>query len=86
NGEVRSTYQLAPRQNLTFYGLLGNASGYLPQDTNDFSLTYQYQIWESLALNVRYRWQNIVSRDANVQSGAFKSRGFDIELGFNFGF
>lgn len=86
NGEVRSTYRLAPRQNLTFYGLLGNASGYLPQDTNDFSLTYQYQIWDSLALNVRYRWQDIVSRDATVQSGAFKSRGFDIELGFNFGF
>jgi hypothetical protein len=35
---------------------------------------------------VRYRWQDIVSRDATVQSGAFKSRGFDIELGFNFGF
>jgi hypothetical protein len=78
-------YLLAPRHNLVFSVRNGNTTGYLPQDSRDWSLTYQFQIWKSLALNLGYRVIDVFNRDPRVTSGAYSSRGFDIELEFNFG-
>lgn len=77
-------YKLNPRQALIadFFGSVTN--GYLPQTNSDYGLTWQYRIWESLALNVSYRVRNVRSRDPLVQSGAYRSRGFDIGLDMNF--
>lgn len=61
-------------------------TGYLPQSNRSTSLTYRYQIWRALALNVSYRWRDVVNRGTiGSTSGAYQSRGFDIELAFNFG-
>jgi hypothetical protein len=78
-------YRLAARQNLSLFALSGRTRGYLPQDSSDLSLTYQYQLIDALALNVRYRIQNVSNRSADFTSGAYRSRGLDVELAFNFG-
>ncbi|MBX3096839.1 MAG: hypothetical protein KF812_08255 [Fimbriimonadaceae bacterium] len=86
SADANVSYRFAPRHALIGNARVGRVSGYLAQDEQDFSLTYQYQIWKSLALNVGYRVQTVTSRDSFVSTGAFRSRGFDIELAFNFGF
>lgn len=83
--DLTLAYQLAPRHLLSFGLSAGDTRGYLPQGVLDASLTYQYQIWRSLALNVRCRVQDVRNRDPQNTSGAFRSRGFDVELAFNFG-
>lgn len=77
-------YNLAPRHTLNFNFSSGQVTGHLPQDDLDMSLTYQYQIWESLALNVGYRFRDVRNRDINATSGAYRSQGLDIVLAFNF--
>lgn len=79
------SYRLGSRQSITWDGSLGRTSGYLPQDTFDTGLTYQYRIWSNLALNASYRHRNVRNVDPSVGSGAYRSGGFDLELAFNFG-
>lgn len=83
--DVRANYLLADRHSLGFNYSTGAITGYYPQDTTDWSLTYQYKIWESLALNISYRVRDVINTDPLISSGAYSSRGFDIELAFNFG-
>lgn len=83
--EAMVAYRLSRRHSLSLSTDNGRLSGYLPQTTQNVSLTYQYQIWRSLALNVGYRMIDVMNRDPNLTSGAYRSRGFDIELEFNFG-
>ncbi len=78
-------YRLDSRQNLMFNANYGNITGYLPQDHMDLSLVYQYQIWQNLALNIRYNLSDITNRDPFQQSGAYRARTLDFELAFNFG-
>ncbi len=82
--DLGMSYLLAPRHSLSFALRQGRITGYYPQDEADYALTYRYQIWESLALNVGYRYQNISNRDPLLTSGAYKSSGFDFTLAFNF--
>ncbi|MBS1715663.1 MAG: hypothetical protein JST30_15145 [Armatimonadetes bacterium] len=85
NYEASLAYKLAARHALVFSTDNGRFSGYQPQDTRTIALTYQYQIWRSLALNVGYRIIDVTNRDSSATSGAYSSRGLDIELQFNFG-
>ena len=85
NFDAALNYRLANRHSLSFTVLSGQTSGYLPQDTLDLSLAYQYRIWQSVALQVGYRFRDIQNRDPLASSGAYKSSGFDVELVFNFG-
>ena len=83
--EAALNYRLARRHNLSFSMDNGRLTGFLPQNTRNMALTYQYQIWRSLALNIGYRAIDVVNRDRSITSGAYSSRGFDFELEFNFG-
>ncbi|MBS1724007.1 MAG: hypothetical protein JSS66_13765 [Armatimonadetes bacterium] len=83
--EANLNYRLAPRHNLMLSVDNGNLTGYQPQETRNFGVTYQYQIWRSLALNIGYKMIDVTNRTPNITSGAYNSRGFDIELEFNFG-
>lgn len=78
-------YRLAPRHALGFSANYGNVTGYLPQSQLDYSLVYQYQIWEALALNVRYRFSDNKNSDPFLSSGAYRARTLDFEFSFNFG-
>ncbi|MCW5937321.1 MAG: hypothetical protein KIT11_08450 [Fimbriimonadaceae bacterium] len=80
-----AVYRLAPRQNLVFNFRNGISTGFQSQQVFDANLVYQYQIWRSLALNVGFRYIDVKNRDPLVQSGAYSSRGLDLELSFNFG-
>jgi len=85
NYEASLAYKLAPRHALVFSMDNGRFTGYQPQDTRNIALTYQYQIWRSLALNVGYRIIDVTNRDVSQTNGAYSSRGLDVELQFNFG-
>ncbi|MBA4292027.1 hypothetical protein C0431_03560 [bacterium] len=78
-------YKLGQRQKLGFSANYGNVTGYLPQSQLDLSLVYQYQLWESLALNVRYRFANNRNSDPLLSSGAYRANTLDFEFAFNFG-
>ncbi|MBS1704250.1 MAG: hypothetical protein JST40_00135 [Armatimonadetes bacterium] len=78
------SYQMAPRHSLLLDYNSGRSTGYLGQENFDWGVTYQYRIWESLALNASYRHRRTSNRDPFVQSGAYRSSGLDFELAFNF--
>lgn len=78
-------YLLAERHNLNLSLDVGQLRGYLPQDSRTFGVTYQYQIWRSLAFNVGYRWIDVQNTTPGLTTGAYRSSGFDFELEFNFG-
>jgi hypothetical protein len=79
------SYRVAQRQSLGFSYQGNKVSGYLPQDDNDWSVNYRYQIWQSLALGLVYRNHSVVNRDPSVSSGAYSASGLHLELSFNFG-
>lgn len=79
------SYRLAPRQSLSLFGNTGRTSGYLPQDDDQFGIAYAYQIFKNIALVGSYRVRDVRNRSPFETSGAYRSRGFDIELTFNFG-
>lgn len=83
--EVSLGYRLADRHFLSFDWNRSHTTGYYPQDDKDTSLTYRYQIWRSLALNVAYRFHDVVNLDSNNSSGGYQSQGLHFELAFNFG-
>lgn len=83
--EASLTYRFANRQALNFNVSSGRTRGYYPQDDFDYGITYQYQIWQNLALNLSYRVRDVRNLDPTLTSGAYRSGGFDLELSFNFG-
>lgn len=83
--ELGLNYRLGKRHALSFSMDNGNLTGYLPQETRTIGLSYQYQIWRSLAFNIGYRLIDVTNRTAGQTEGAYKSRGLDIGLEFNFG-
>jgi hypothetical protein len=78
------TYRLAPRQTLSLYGTSGYTSGYLPQAEDSVGISYAYQIFRNIALVGSYRIRDVRNRNTTNPLGAYKSRGFDIELTFQF--
>lgn len=79
------TYRLAARHALSFSAVGGRTTGYLPQEEAQFGLSYQYQIWQNVGFVASYRWRRVTNMDPNLNSGAYRSRGLDFELTFNFG-
>lgn len=82
--ELTLNYLLAKRHSLALNYSSNSTSGYYPQGDKDTSLTYRYQIWESLAFNASYRFRDVVNLDPALTSGAYRSSGFDFSLAFNF--
>lgn len=78
-------YRISPRQTLSFGAYTNLSSGIFGQDDTDLSINYRYQIWRSVALQGSYRWRDVINKDPLTTTGAYRSRGFDIELVFNFG-
>lgn len=83
--DLYADYKLGSRQSMGMSLNYGNITGYLPQTQFDLSLVYKYQIWQSLALNVRYRFNDNKNNDPLFQSGAYRARTLDFEFAFNFG-
>ncbi|MBS1718678.1 MAG: hypothetical protein JSS72_13200 [Armatimonadetes bacterium] len=75
---------LASNQRLSLETHFGQVRKYLPQDDYDVGLFYSYQLFRSMALTSSYRWRRLLNRDVNEASGSYRSRGFDIELTFDF--
>ena len=78
------TYQLANRHIVAFSTNFGTIRGYYPQDEFDSSLTYRYQVWESLAFNASYRFRDVMNLDPNLTSGQYRASGLSFTLAFNF--
>lgn len=77
-------YQLNPHQALRFETSLGRSSGYLPQNETYAGLFYEYQIYKNIALVGSYQFRNVKNL-TDLSTGAYRSKGFDLELTFNFG-
>lgn len=83
--DASASWRLRQRHVISALWSGGETKGYLPQSTGDLSLVYRYQIWQTLALNTSYRWSDVTNTDGGGGSGAYKARGFAVELAFNFG-
>lgn len=79
------SYRLGARNSLNLSYLSSGTRGYLPQDESEWRLTYRHQIWAAMALNVAYALRDVRNLDPTVQSGAYRSSGFDVSLTFDFG-
>lgn len=78
-------YRLSERQTLSFVLYSNLSTGQFAQKDTDLSLNYRYQIWRNVALQASYRFRDVVNTDPLLTTGAYRSRGFDLELVFNFG-
>lgn len=63
-----------------------NVFQYQPQNTLNFALGYEYQLFKNVALVGRYHIQNVINMNQTLTSGAYLARGLDFELDFNFGY
>jgi hypothetical protein len=79
------TYALNSRQNLSLRFQHGRTTGYLPQQDNFVGMFYEYQLYRNVSLVASYKIRNLANLDPLASSGAYRSRGFDLELSFNFG-
>lgn len=79
------TYRLSPRENLSARFSYGKTTGYYPQQDSFAGLFYEYQIYRNISLITSYKWRSVANLDPLFTSGAYRSRGFDIEISFNFG-
>jgi hypothetical protein len=79
------SYRPAPRHSISLFGTTGSRTGYLPQDESHFGLAHTYQIYRNIGLVSSYRIRDVRNRGNSGTSGAYRARGFDIELTFNFG-
>lgn len=77
-------YRLNERQRLLFDAQIGQTRRYLPQNDSSLALGWTYQIYRSIGVTGWYRYRNLTNLDPTVQTGAYRSRGFDFELTFNF--
>ncbi|MBI5708524.1 MAG: hypothetical protein HZC36_16185 [Armatimonadetes bacterium] len=83
--DANLTYQLNDKQSLALDFLDGQTNGYSGQSESYAALSYRYQIWRSIALIGGYKVREVRNLDTASTSGAYRSRGFDIELSFTFG-
>lgn len=77
-------YRIARRHVVSFSANRGRTSGYSPQDEDQFTLSYAYQIYKSIALVSSYRFRDVRNRTVGESIGAYRSKGLDIELTFSF--
>lgn len=78
------TYRLAQRQRISFSLTNSSTTGYYAQSDNYFALIHQYQIFRNIALVSSYKIRDVRNLDPTVTTGAYKARGFDFELSFDF--
>jgi hypothetical protein len=78
------SYLLAPRQRLVLAMDNGRTLGYLPQEEFKWGVSYVYEILKNVQLVGSWRSRDVRNTDGLSSAGAYRSRGFDIELTFNF--
>ena len=76
---------LSKKQSLSLSGSSGRTTGYYSQNDATASLTYQYQLWNNVALGASYRWRKVANLGQQNSGGAYRSNSFDLSLNFNFG-
>lgn len=83
--QLSLNYRLKRRHILSFNALLGRTQGYLPQSSTDLTAAYRYTIWNNVALNAYYRFSDVKNIGGLINSGAYRTRGFHVELALDFG-
>ncbi|RYG45280.1 hypothetical protein EON79_13015 [bacterium] len=78
-------YRLNGRQRVSFAYTQGLSRGYYGQNESLASAAYEYRLWGNIALRGIYRWRNVANLNATSALGAYRSRGLDLELSFDFG-
>lgn len=79
------SYRLTPRQTVSTRFSYGKTTGYYPQQDSYVGLFYEYQLYKNISLVGSYKWRSVANLDPLFTSGAYRSRGFDLEISFNFG-
>ena len=72
-------------ERLTLQVQSGRSFGYQPQTDGFIGLSYAKNIFSGIALVGSYRIRNLNYLDGNTSTGGYHSRGFDVELSFDFG-
>lgn len=78
-------YKINDRQNAYIQASSGRTTGYLPQSQMFLGAFYEYRLWRNVSLIGSYKWRKVDNLDPLFTSGAYRSRGFDLELSFSFG-
>ncbi|MEA2552454.1 MAG: hypothetical protein QOJ65_630, partial [Fimbriimonadaceae bacterium] len=82
--DANLSHKLSDRQRLSFLMHSGRTTGYLPQNENYFLLSHEYQVYQNIALRTSYAWRKLHNSDPTLIAGAYRARGLDIELTFDF--
>ncbi len=78
-------YRINDRQQAYVMFNTGRTTGYLPQTDAFLGMFYEYRIFKNISLVGSYKIRSLTNQDPTFSSGAYRSRGFDLELSFNFG-
>ncbi|MBI1757416.1 MAG: hypothetical protein HYR64_09955 [Fimbriimonas ginsengisoli] len=76
---------LSPNQGLSLLVQSGRTTGYQPQTESGVSLAYDYRLYRSVGLIASYRLRHVANLDPASTAGAYRARGLDVELTFDFG-
>ncbi|HLK16104.1 MAG TPA: hypothetical protein VKT78_14965 [Fimbriimonadaceae bacterium] len=60
-------------------------TNYQPQNDFQIAAVYEYKLFGNVSVVGRYQIHTVTNLDPTVNTGAFRSHGFDLELNFNFG-
>lgn len=78
-------YRIDDRQQTYMSFSLGRTTGYLPQDEQFLGFFYEYRLFKNVSLVASYKIRTLTNIDPSALGGNYRSRGFDLELSFNFG-
>lgn len=78
-------YRIDDRQQAYLSVNSGRTTGYLPQSDQFFGAFYEYRLFQNVSLIGSYKIRKLMNLDPLATSGAYRSRGFDLELSFSFG-
>lgn len=76
-------YLIDDRQRLGMLFRSGQTRGFLPQDDTAFEFAYTYRLWKQVSLIGSYKIRDVSNLEKSG-AGAYRARGFDIELRIGF--
>ncbi len=82
NADTSLIYRISPRQRTWVSYNSGRTTGYYGQDTGFLGLFYDYQIYHAISLVGSFKSRRVLNLDPSLQTGSYRSTGFDVELSF----
>lgn len=84
NTDTALIFRITPKQRAWLSYSTGQSTGYYGQSSGYFGAFYEYQLYHGVSLLGSFKSRKVINLDPLVQTGSYRSTGFDLELSFGF--